>query len=245
MDRRKRRRLLSALQSGILEYIRSISNTAIASFTGDGRDLVRLVVGIEPVQAGSGDPSPDNIRPISGWTGANIVVSPTLDDQDGTTYSIAWQSEADTVYVGTLDVTSGILTVDSRYHDLASFEWSTYTSSGNLFFATSSLQILRSDRSIFLCDRFTPRVSQYAPTVPVANSIYEIYARYYHLNVYYPDITTLSDFQTYLQNNPTHILCKLDTPIQYTLTPTEITTLLGANNIWADTGDIILLEYMA
>ena len=82
MDRRKRRRLLSALQSGILEDIRSISNTAIASFTGDGRDLVRLVVGIEPIQAGSGDPSPDNVRPISGWaeckvtrTGENIAPS--------------------------------------------------------------------------------------------------------------------------------------------------------------------------
>ena len=73
MDRRKRRRLLSALQSGILEDIRSISNTAIASFTGDGRDLVRLVVGIEPVQAGSGDPSPDNVRPISGWAECKVT----------------------------------------------------------------------------------------------------------------------------------------------------------------------------
>ena len=31
------------------------------------------VIGIEPVQEGSGDPSPDNVRPISGWTGANII----------------------------------------------------------------------------------------------------------------------------------------------------------------------------
>lgn len=27
---------------------------------------------IEPVQSGSGDPSPDNVRPISGWTGAKL-----------------------------------------------------------------------------------------------------------------------------------------------------------------------------
>lgn len=31
--------------------------------------IEKLVVQIEPVQSGSGDPSPDNIRPISGWTG--------------------------------------------------------------------------------------------------------------------------------------------------------------------------------
>lgn len=33
-----------------------------------------LVIDIDPVQSGSGDPAPDNIRPISGWTGANISI---------------------------------------------------------------------------------------------------------------------------------------------------------------------------
>ena len=32
-----------------------------------------LTVYIEPVQAGSGDPSPDNVRPITGWTGAKVT----------------------------------------------------------------------------------------------------------------------------------------------------------------------------
>lgn len=47
---------------------------AIASFDDGANDMKvqKLVVNIEPVQAGSGDPSPTNIRPISGWTGANI-----------------------------------------------------------------------------------------------------------------------------------------------------------------------------
>lgn len=31
-----------------------------------------LVVDIDPVQSGSGDPAPDNVRAISGWTGCNI-----------------------------------------------------------------------------------------------------------------------------------------------------------------------------
>jgi hypothetical protein len=38
----------------------------------DGIPVKSLVVGIEPVQEGSGDPSPDNICPITGWTGANV-----------------------------------------------------------------------------------------------------------------------------------------------------------------------------
>ena len=34
-----------------------------------------LKVAIEPVQAGSGDPSPSNIRPITGWTACNLTTA--------------------------------------------------------------------------------------------------------------------------------------------------------------------------
>ena len=34
--------------------------------------LRSLMVNIDPVQSGSGDPSPDNVRPITGWTGVQI-----------------------------------------------------------------------------------------------------------------------------------------------------------------------------
>ena len=46
---------------------------AIATFD-DGADSMpirKIVATIEPVQEGSGDSSPDNVRPISGWTGLN------------------------------------------------------------------------------------------------------------------------------------------------------------------------------
>lgn len=54
---------------------------AIASFsTRRAAPLTQLLVDINPVQAGSGDPSPDNVRVISGWdsvqihrTGANLL----------------------------------------------------------------------------------------------------------------------------------------------------------------------------
>lgn len=37
--------------------------------------LKSAVVNIEPVQSGSGDPSPTNIRPISGWSEVNVVAA--------------------------------------------------------------------------------------------------------------------------------------------------------------------------
>lgn len=48
---------------------------AIASFTdgADGLPLKSLVVSIDPVQSGTGDPSPTNVRPISGWNAVKVT----------------------------------------------------------------------------------------------------------------------------------------------------------------------------
>lgn len=47
---------------------------AVASFA-DGTDLPlkSLIVDIDPVQSGSGDPSPTNVRPISGWSAVKVA----------------------------------------------------------------------------------------------------------------------------------------------------------------------------
>lgn len=58
--------------------ITETASGSIANFP-DGADdipVADLVVNIEPVQSGSGDPSPDNVRPITGWTGANVYDDP-------------------------------------------------------------------------------------------------------------------------------------------------------------------------
>ena len=49
-----------------------LHNVDIASFYPTERYIQKLVLGIEPVQSGTGNPSPDNVRPISGWTGLNV-----------------------------------------------------------------------------------------------------------------------------------------------------------------------------
>ena len=65
-----------------------------------------------------------HICPISGWTGCNVVVSPTTDAQDGTTYSISFGS-AGTVYKANLDVLTGVLTV--THGQIASYSGQTLT----------------------------------------------------------------------------------------------------------------------
>ena len=68
---------LSGVLSAIDQKAPVITQTAsgdIVSFAdgADGMPLSSCVVSIDPVQSGSGDPSPTNVRPISGWTGAQI-----------------------------------------------------------------------------------------------------------------------------------------------------------------------------
>ena len=48
---------------------------SVVTFEAENDHAIKdLTVAIEPVQAGTGDPSPDNVRPISGWTGANVFL---------------------------------------------------------------------------------------------------------------------------------------------------------------------------
>ena len=50
-----------------------VASGPIATFDGEDLPLKSLTVSIEPVQAGSGDPSPTNVRHISGHTEANVT----------------------------------------------------------------------------------------------------------------------------------------------------------------------------
>ncbi len=59
----------------------------------------------------------------------------------------------------------------------------------------------------------------------------------------------ISDRDVYAEGvTPTtgaQIVYELATPQTYQLTPTEVTTLLGSNSVWADTGDVQEMAYRA
>lgn len=67
-----------------MDYVTVAQNTVVGEleFTGDvvqfqtGRSVPirKLEVSLEPVQSGTGDPSPENVRPISGWDKASFTI---------------------------------------------------------------------------------------------------------------------------------------------------------------------------
>ena len=322
---------------------------SIANFP-DGADdipVADLVVNIEPVQSGSGDPSPDNIRPITGWTGCNVtrcgknlfdpgngiqdkllgrgtgslstntsymvsnfmpveplksyyygdfniwyhtlydanknILSGTLgstnatkitipdsnaryiriscektkqntaffsetatayEPYQGTTYTVDWTTEAGTVYGGSLDVTTGVLTV----------EYVSETVTGNSTIASNG-GLPYGGRQI----RYTPTANKAIPTVATAdvwcdrfkvenaNLENTVTGRLTDGNILFnmpASCTTFALSRAWFNDNNTQIVFKLATPQTYQLTPQEVRTLLGTNNIFSDCSSVEV-EYRA
>ena len=322
----------------------SLSNQAVASFTDGAKNIPvkSLSVAITPVQSGTGDPSPDNIRPISGHTEVNVVrtgknllsgiyagqissttgqestgtlpicapikvkpstaytLSPTATngavrffeyDANGnfiktatasgtaitggykvtyttsaTTAYLRFQSTAtiipfdgsyqleegstattyetfgqtytislgQTVYGGTLNVKTGVLTIDRAMEDLGTLTWymSSNSSYGQFFY--SAISGKATGTTNVLSDRYETN----ARANWTADTDYAIAGNSSSSQIYIKDsrYSSASTFKTAM--NGIYVCYELATPITVQLTPTEVTTLLGTNNIWADTGDI-------
>ena len=68
--------LMSAADKAALDSVSlpvTVSGNSVTFAAAAAGRPVDTVVHIEPVQSGSGDPSPSNVRPITGWTGAKVT----------------------------------------------------------------------------------------------------------------------------------------------------------------------------
>lgn len=218
---------------------------AVASFA-DGADnvpLKSLVVGINPVQSGEGDPSPENIRPITGWTGMTV-------NANGTEIPISWESEAGTVYGGSLDVLTGLLTVTNELITIDGVtnkmtgKWRD-TSYGAALYATNIGKRSRYNKSvsnIFKCVTGSYTAMPLYSFVGDSGSAWTV-------TFVFPSDMTVNDANAWLaemNNNgsPVTVTRAFETPIEVQLTPHEVKSLLGSNTIYADTGDTSV-EYRA
>ena len=223
---------------------RTIGPDTLAHFTESVRNkLLSLLVSMEPIQSGSGTPSPDNVRPISGRTGLNVYVSPTQDQQDATTYAVDWSTQAGTVYSGTLNVVTGELVVDRGCVNISSsWYWNKSSSYPGGFFAEISNIGTRQKKSTpFICShaKTATSISQYVQGTCYCDA---------SINIRIMDSSdTVQDWKDYINaqstaGTPIQMCYELDTPVTYQLTGTDIVTLVGDNYIWSDSGDVTIKE---
>ena len=210
------------------DVIYDTASGPIASFPdgADGLPVKALTVAIEPVQSGTGDPSPTNVRPISGWTGCNISHS-GADTSDPTVIPISWATEAGTVYGGTLDVTSGVLTVDRV---MVASTWGDGVNAidrgNNITSKKYELQSTAKNINATAAGDTTNVTS-----VQIFNTTGNV-----HFFIGSDNFAVLFLPQGTLASQEIQILYELATPQTYQLDPVTVQTLLGQNSIFADCG---------
>lgn len=234
---------------------KELGPASIISFN-DGiknKPLKECVVDIEPAQSGSGDPSENNIRPLIGFTGVILTISPTTDSNDGTGYVIMFPANVGAIYGGTLNVTTGMLTVDRGYKRFDGTEIWRDGAAGVAGYSYFLYKIGEMDSGVNdsgVCSHFLAANVRAATSVigqRVVNSTageLRLCVRPNNFESYTPETFKAWVAEQAQNGTPLEIMWELAVPQTYQLTPMQIKALIGENNIWADTGDITI-KYLA
>lgn len=156
-----------------------------------------------------------------------------------TVYPVAFPSP---VYGGTLDVVSGVLTVE--YAEVILKGTEEWFESENKFFVTSvsALKNNTAKQNIF-CDLF--KYSLNGADYLLQGQFTDSISSTYNIRIRkHDDAMTLQEFKSLLASNNMHIVYKLETPQTVTLTPAQLTTLVGNNTIWSDADGSMTATYL-
>lgn len=202
-----------------------------------------LSVTINPVQTGSGDPSPTNVRPISGWSNIDVWIQPTYDTSANPSATIPLGS---TYYGGTLDVLTGELTVDRilrAFNGDAGETWAVNSSGGIWAFNIPNLNENKVNQTP-MCNRFNA-VSPHSYGSLSNGQLALTTSPHNYINIKTDVCSTVDAWRQWLSDNPLQIILMLATPQTVQLTPAQVSTLLGTNVIWASGNGEISVTYRA
>lgn len=193
-----------------------------------------LVVSMTPKQAGTGTPSPTNVRTVSGFSSITI----TLNGVD-TEVSLS-----NTAYGGTLDLITG---ASDLTWDLVEFdgsddeEWLYISGTGFDQFnipvgtAIDMLNIISNEFILIDANERTTKMGMVAYSdktcrisFPSAQSVAQ----------------TAADFKTWLSSHPLQIAYLRATHGTVSFTPSAVTLATGSNTISSDTGTTMDLKYL-
>lgn len=180
-------------------------------------------------------------------------IATAYEPYTSTTYPISWQSEAGTVYGGYVDLVSGVLIKTYEYVTLKDLSWTKRSSTGNqgqyIYYGIVSSKYLTQnvDASQQYCDIYPVKYINSGQNAAVG---YLSFYRYGNSTpsdtwVYFAfdDISTLEGFESWLNDNNPHLCYRLNTNVTYQLTPQQLKTLRGTNNIWSDANGTIEAEF--
>lgn len=192
---------------------------------------LHVVSQIVPVQEGEGDPSPENVRPISGWTEATLT-------HNDTPITLPF---GQTVYGGTLDWTTGVLTVDWIYLRLtSSMDIRSYSYSGSSGIFVNNILDDNHNRTDGFCSHSRIILLGENPSI-LPGALMWIGSA--NKSIYWIRIldelgfSTIEEFKSWLDEQNVYVAYKSNSQTSVQLTAQEILALSGTNTIYTDTGD--------
>jgi hypothetical protein len=189
------------------------------------------IMTIEPIQSGSGDPSPTNVRPISGISTASVQTT------DGTDTNTATITLGQTVYGGSVNFKTGEVTVTHGMVDLGTLTYAYDNRHIRFISPVSGMKSVDDWGAISVfCSQY--KKQSMAPGQTENNTFGTYGNSVYIRDTSYTDATAFKTAMSGVQ------LCyELETPITLTLTPAELELLKGANTI-SGNGVNINLSYI-
>ena len=218
--------------------INASDDAEVVTFSDGAEDMPMksVVLKLVPHQEGSGEPSPDNVRPISGYTSVTVYQNTSQSTTGATAYPITFPQA---VYGGELDAVSGVLKVTHGYF--------VFDGSNDEDWEQSGDNRMRASISGSYAEGYTRiAVTANRGVFGTGSAVGTIFLSNRSLYYYQPtDITTVSAFRSWLASNNLQVVYPLATPIEITLDKTTIKTLLGTNTIWMSADGTIQCDYPA
>ena len=208
--------------------------------------LTDVKINIKQVQE-AGASSPTNNRPISGWTNANIYA----DSTHTATVPAKTIEFSDTVYGGTLDVTSGTLTVTQCVDVFDGSEVWTYKGMAGsrpyYYTATTNYYLNVNKGTDGVSANWLPVIPDEQDQTYTLSSV-RLRSSSAAQNIVFfivgsdlPDITDASKLQAYLKEHPLQVSYPIMTPKTQIINPTSITPPTSNSYIWSDAGNISVI----
>lgn len=202
-----------------------------------------VVSRIDAVQQGSGDPSPENVRPINGWDAVNLNQS-----NDGGKEKIYTAALPETIYGGELDWNTGVLTVNNKlltFNGTENFEAYSYTNGFFLIIPDVKKILENKYVSNFNCSHFTAKAFYKNGYFQDASDAFAQEAggtrniAFRKSGVEKGDIISFKNWLAaqYAAGTPVQLRYELETPYTIQLTPQQIIALSGVNTLYTDSGD--------
>lgn len=155
----------------------------------------------------------------------------------------------DTVYGGTIDVITGVMSIEWVKYKLSDLGWaySTYNNA-NVFRSDEISNIYSFTNKVdVICDKLASEntIVSYASAANWENytvGVYRVSENSVRIFVKDTDTTSQSAFIT--QFGSAEIVLKLNTPVTVQLDPVAIQTLIGTNTIWTNTNGTNTVKYV-